>query len=187
MPALGPKLQDIAARQLALDGDRRFAVAHRGDAADQHAAVVGPPVAHDVVAALALEVGRREPARERLGEHAALLVGGAHVLPRVLVPVGSGALRARRLSGQHAIQNGTVHRSHRMHVVGRLHAALQLERRGARAHELWQQVDRAQIARREQVLARRRQRALARRVQLVREAAGLGAHAAVGGAPADQR
>ena len=175
-----PKLQHIAFMQLFFGGDGRHPVARVGHAAHENTAVVGAPVAHDVVAALAREVRGGEAARECLLERAALVAGSAHggILP----------YRARRARGQHAVEHYPVGGRHRVHVVGGLHAPLYLERGGAGRHQLGHEVDGAEILRREQVLARRRQLLALRAVaQLVGKPARLGTQAPVRRAAADHR
>ena len=197
MPLVRPELQHVAARKRALGGDGGHPVLHGGHTPHEHAAVVRTTVAHDVVAAFALEIRRGEPARERLGERAALVVGGAHgrvVCPGAPVRTAFGSVHIRTAfasripRGEHAVEHGAVDAHDREHVVGRLHAALDLERGHARAHQLGQQVDRAQILRREQMIARRGEVFPLRLVvQRVGKPARLGAQAAVRRAPADER
>lgn len=92
-----------------------------GRAAAQHrahdlAAVVGTLIAHHLVARGAVLIGVRKVAVKAALELA--LAGGFLVL-------GNGG------SGQHVINLMTIHVDDGMHVIGRLHAALELERRGA--------------------------------------------------------
>ena len=92
-----------------------------GQAAAQHrahnlAAVVGALVAHHLVARGAILVGVRKVAVKAALELA--LAGGILIL------------RGRNI-GQHVINLMTIHVDDGIHVIGRLHAALELERRGA--------------------------------------------------------
>ena len=92
------------------------------------------------------------------------------------------------MRGQHAVEHRPVGGRHREHVVGGLHAPLYLERGGTGCHQLGHEVDGAEILRREQVLARRRQLlALCAVAQLVGKPARLGAQAPVRRAAADHR
>ena len=91
-----------------------------GRAAAQHrahnlAAVVGTLVAHHLVARGAVLIGMRKVAVEAAFELA--LAGGFLVL-------GNGG------SGQHVVDLMTIHIDDGVHVIGRLHAALELERCG---------------------------------------------------------
>ena len=92
-----------------------------GRAAAQHrahdlAAVVGALVTHHLVTRGAVLVGVRKVTVKAALELA--LAGGFLVL-------GNGG------SGQHVINLMTIHVDDGIHVIGRLHAALELERRGA--------------------------------------------------------
>ena len=92
-----------------------------GRAAAQHrahdlAAVVGTLIAHHLVARGAVLIGVRKVAVKAALELA--LAGGFLVL-------GNGG------SGQHVINLMTIHVDDGIHVIGRLHAALELERRSA--------------------------------------------------------
>ena len=92
-----------------------------GRAAAQHrahdlAAVVGTLIAHHLVARGAVLIGVRKVAVEAALELA--LAGGFLVL-------GNGG------SGQHVVNFVTIHINDGVHVIGRLHAALEFERRGA--------------------------------------------------------
>ena len=197
MPLVRPELQHVAARKRALGGDGGHPVLHGGHTPHEHAAIVRTTVAHDVVAAFALEIRRGEPTRERLGERAALVVGGAHgrvVCPGAPVRTAFGSVHIRTAfasripRGEQAVEHGAVDAHDREHVVGRLHAAFYLERGHARAHQLGQQANRTQILRREQMITRRREVFPLRLVvQRVGKPARLGAQAAVRRAPADER
>ena len=131
-----PELQHVARCERPLGRDGGDAVLRRRHATHEHAAVVRAPVAHDVVAALVLQVGRGEPAGERLSQGAMLVFGGPHVLAA-----------SRSALGQRAIEYGAVRLRDGEHVLGRLHATLDLERRDARFHQFGQQVDGAQVLR----------------------------------------
>ena len=90
--------------------------------------------------------------------------------------VGGNRRRPRRARFEHAIEHSPIGAGDSQHVVRRLHAPLDLERCCTRLDELGQQIDRAQIPRREQVISGRRQIRSARHIaQFVRQATGLGA------------
>ena len=142
-----------------------------GQAAAQHrthdlAAVVGTLVAHHLVARGAVLIGVRKVAVKAALELA--LAGGFLVL-------GHGG------SGQHVVNFVTVHIDDGVHIIGRLHAALELERRGAGIIQAADELRGIGVARAQRALATGRgERATVLVDQLVGQAAGLGAHAAVG-------
>ena len=75
----------------------------------------------------------------------------------------------------------TIHIDDGVHVIGRLHAALELERRGAGVIQTTHELRGIGVARAQRALATGRgERATVLVDQLVGQAAGLGAHAAVG-------
>ena len=175
MPLPRPELEHVAWVDFPLGGNRRYAVLHVGDAADERASVVRALIAHDVVAAIAFQVRGGEPARERLFERAALFRGRFR----------RGDFARDRV---HAVEHAAINRCHCGDVVGRFHAALDLKRRDPRSREVGQKVGRAEVLRGKKVLAGGIERvALGRVVQLVGKAAGLGAQAPVRRAPADHR
>ena len=89
-------------------------------------------------------------------------------------------LRGRNI-GQHVINLMTIHVDDGVHVIGRLHAALEFERRGAGVIQTANKLRRVGVARAQRALATGRgERAAVLVDQLVRQATGLGAHAAVG-------
>ena len=177
VPLVRPEFQHVAGRERTLGRDGGGAVLRRQHAPHEHAAVVRAAVAHDVVAALVFQVGRGEAARERLGQRGMLVVGSPHGLAALLGPLG-----------QRPVEHGAVRLRDREHVLGRLHAALDLERGHTRVHELRKQVDGAQVLRGQQVLAGGR-KVLAQRhvVQRVGQTARLRAQPAVRRAAADER
>ena len=157
-------------RALVLSGDGRYAVTRFGHAADKGAAIVGALIAHDVVPTLTFKIRRGEPARERLLERAALVLRRA-------------SRRSRALLRIHPIEHAAVHRHDGRHVIGRFHAALDLKRRNADSRQIGKQIDRAEVLRREQMLAWRRKRlSLGSIVQFVGQAARLRAQTSIGGA-----
>ena len=130
------------------------------------AAVVGALIAHHLVARAPVLVGAREVAVE-----------GALELARAQVAL----VRRDRTSRQDVVQLVAVGVHHGEHVVGRLHAALELEGVRAGLEQVGEQVDRVVVARAERALAPRCADGSALLVQqLVGQAARLRAHAAVG-------
>ena len=142
-----------------------------GQTAAQHraydlAAVVGSLVTHHLVARGAVLIGVRKVAVKATLELA--LAGGLLVL-------GHGG------SGQHIVNFVTVHIDDGVHVIGRLHAALELERCGAGVIQTANKLRSVGVARAQRALATGRgERAAVLVDQLVRQATGLSAHAAVG-------
>ena len=142
-----------------------------GQAAAQHrthdlAAVVGTLVAHHLVARGAVLIGVRKVAVKAALELA--LAGGFLVL-------------SHGGSGQHVVNLATVHVDDGVHVIGRLHTALELERCGAGIIQAADELRGIGVARAQRALATGRgERATVLVDQLVGQAAGLGAHAAVG-------
>ena len=142
-----------------------------GQTAAQHrahnlAAVVGALVAHHLVARGTVLIGVRKVAVKATLELA--LASG------VLVFIYGDP-------GQHIVNLMTVHVDDGIHVIGGLHAALELERCGAGVIQTANKLRRVGVARAQRALATGRgERAAVFVDQLVRQAAGLGAHAAVG-------
>ena len=168
----------VAATVLALDLGARA----REDLAHELAAVVRTLVAHELVARGAAQVGVGEVTVEGTLEPTGDL--GAH---------GGGAELGR--GSRHALANGAglEHRVDLLavgahdapHVVGRLHAALDLERAHAGVHEGGHAAGRAGVLGAQRPRAARRADVGALLVhQLVEQAAGLGTQAAVGAAAA---
>ena len=165
-----PELEDIADRELMLGGDGRYAVARFCHTTDEGAAIVRTLIAHDVVSALTFKIRRGEPAGESLLKRTAFVLGWASRRKCALLRI-------------HPVEHATVHQHDSRHVIGRLHTALDLKRRDVGSRQIGKQIDRAEVLRREQMLARRRKRvSLGSIVQFVGQAARLRAQAAVGGA-----
>ena len=163
--------------ELGFGVDEHQALAHLGNTARKHTAIVGAPVAHDLVAALAFQIRCGEPTREGLGKDVHLLFGRAkgRIVGRndvIDALTGNGSL--------HPVDNGAVHAHYRLHVLGRFHAPLHLQRGNARLQKLGDEVRRAQVLRRKQVLTRSVEvLAQSAVMELVRQTASLGATAAV--------
>ena len=68
MTLVRPEFKDITHSDFLIGGNSRLAIAHRCNAPDEHAAIVGAPVAHDFVAAMAFKVGGGEAAGECFGQ-----------------------------------------------------------------------------------------------------------------------
>ena len=136
-------------------------------APDEHPAVIRPPIAHDFVSAMVFEVSGREASRERLRKPPAPL-----------------ALFLFR----HAVERVPVHRRYLVHIVGRFHAALDFQRGDSGFHEVVEQVYRAEVLRRQKVLALGGQRAFpVITMQFVGQPACLGAQSPVCRSTADHR
>ena len=169
---LDPEVDLVAEAKLAaeLHGDDALIPVVGRDAADEQAAVVRAAVAHHRLAGAALEVSHREVAVEDLREVVALFLRDGVALARIM---GVDGLAVGAHDGRD--------------VLGALHAALDLERRDARLDEVGDDVNRAEVARREQVRAR----LVAEHVlpllidERVGQAAGLRTAAAVAAAAAD--
>ena len=142
-----------------------------GQAAAEHrahdlAAVVGALVTHHLVTRGAVLVGVRKVTVKAALELA--LTGGFLVL------------RGRNI-GQHIVNLMTIHVDDGIHVIGSLHAALELERCGAGVIQTANKLRSVGVARAQRALATGGgERAAVLVDQLVGQAAGLGAHAAVG-------
>ena len=184
VPLARPEFQHITLGQGLGRAQQRLPVLHLIDAPQKQAAVVGALITHDIVAALALEIGGSEAAGERLGQTGVRIAIGR----RGHHGRKSGLFGRRRdTGGQSLVQRLTVHRRDSRHVLGRLHAALDFQREHPGIHQLVDDIDGAQILGRQQVIARRRQVLLHRCVaQLVGQPARLGAHAAVGRTAANE-
>ena len=170
-PLRRPDLEPVAHVQLLGRVDADQAVAKAGDASDRDAAVVGALVAHHGVAALAGEKRRGKAPAERLCKLALLVLGcpiRCCILPRAVERL---AVRAR--DGRD--------------VLGRLHPALDLEGGDARVDELRKDLDAAQVARAQQVLAHIGELLAVFVHEGIRQATRLRAQTAVGAAPADER
>ena len=138
------------------------------DRAHELAAVVGALVAHHLVARRAVLVGVREVAVEA---------------PLELTLAGCIVLRTQRAAGQGVVELLAVDVDDGVDVVGRLHAALELERGGAGVDERLDHLRGVGVARAERTLASGGGDACALLVhELIGQTAGLGAHAAVRGA-----
>ena len=114
-----------------------------GRAAAQHrahdlAAVVGTLIAHHLVARGAVLIGVRKVAVKAALELA---------LAGVFLVLGNGG------SGQHVINLMTIHVDDGIHVIGRLHAALELERRGAGVIQTANKLRSVGVARAQRALA----------------------------------
>ena len=165
--ALAPAVRAAASHQCVLQ------LAGRDDLAHQLAAVVGALVAHHLVAGAAPEVGVREVAVEDATQRAVARSVGARVL------LATGVKRVERTA---------VGRDHGVHVVWRLHAALDLERGHARVGKLGKVINNAIVLGAERPRAAGGLDCVALLVhQVVRQAARLRAEAAVGRAPAGKR
>ena len=55
MTLVRPEFKDITHSDFLIGGNSRLAIAHRCNAPDEHAAIVGAPLAHDFVAAMAFK------------------------------------------------------------------------------------------------------------------------------------
>ena len=170
-PVLGPYLEQVAS-QNRLRGLYPHAPAREaGHAPDGHPAVVGALAAHQLGSAHAGEVSTRETAGERLGHLRALVVCRGKALGRLAGPVERGAVGSR----------------HAGDVLGRFHTSLDFERRNTCRHEAGQHVERVQVLGREQKLAVCGDGAPVCVHERIRQAARLGAHAAIRAAPAHHR
>ncbi len=167
----GPDLDRVFRIDLRIEVDAGRVAAVRGDAAHQHTPIVGAAVAHHVVAALASQVRLGESSAERLFEYRHLAVTNL-----VLLRVRVGTIECR-----------AVHAGDERHVLGALHAPLDLERRDPRPKQLGQHRDAREVLRRQQMCSGRRQRGALRVDQLVGQPAWLGAQTPVGRTRADQR
>ena len=96
----------------------------------------------------------------------------------------SGAVEARGKAGPRLVHGLTIGACGQRHIIGVLVAAFDLERGEADAHDLRDLAQRIEIARREQVARIAERSSPAIHDQLVGQAAGLRALAAVGAAPA---
>lgn len=169
---LDPEVDLVAEAEAAaeLHGDDAAVPVVGRDAADEQATVVRAAVAHHRLARASLKVGRREVAVEDLREIVALFLRDGIALARIVRVDGLAV-------GAHDGRD----------VLGALHATLDLERRDAGLDEVGDDIDRAEVARREQVGAG----LVAEHVlpllvdERVRQAAGLRAAAAVAAAAAD--
>ena len=68
MTLVRPEFEDVARDDFLIGDNSRLAIAHRRNAPDEHAAIVGAPVAHDFVIAMAFKVGSGEAAGECFGQ-----------------------------------------------------------------------------------------------------------------------
>ncbi len=175
----------------------------RDDAARESAAVVRLAVTDHRAAGAAFEVSRREIAIKNLCEAVVLLlrrskfVGAparrhgvriglacrGHPLPFGPSPLDEGG----RMSRKHPVKHGAVRLDDGRDVFRLLHAAFDFKRRDADLHELRQEVKRIEVFRREQEIAGRvSEHVLPCNIyERIRQAAGLGAAAAVAAAAAD--
>ncbi|OQB92401.1 MAG: hypothetical protein BWX86_01839 [Verrucomicrobia bacterium ADurb.Bin122] len=142
-----------------------------GDAAEEDAALGAEAAVGELLVVVATEPAGVEAARERHLE---------------LVAVARGRGGGRVGGGAGAVEGLAVHARDAGDVLRGFEAALDLERGDAEAHELGQQVDAGEVLRAEQVFAVAERDELPIAEELVRQAAGLGALAAVGGAAAER-
>ena len=170
-----PEFEHVAFMELFRRVDRNFPPARERNASHEDAAIVRPTVAHDVVAAFALEVCRSKSTGERLGKRLHLLFRRTNRRVGLSVSV-------------HAVEHRAINRDDRMHVFGRLHAPFDLQRINPYSRKHSKQIYRAEVFGGKEMLARCLERfALMERtvVKLVGKAARLRAHAAIGGAAAN--
>ena len=64
---IGPELDQIANMQLGFGVDEHQAFTHLGNTTNEHTAIIRASIAHDFIAALALQVSRGKPTRESFG------------------------------------------------------------------------------------------------------------------------
>ena len=171
--------------QLGFGIDEYQALTYLGNTTNEHTTIVRAPIAHDLIATLALQVSRSEPARECFGKDVHLLLacaklGSIRRNNRVNAVTGNSRFNA--------VDHRTVHPYYSLHVFRRFHATFDFERSHTRLQELGNEVCRAQVFRRKQMLAWSIEGfAQGAIVQLVWQTARLGTTAAIGGTTAHQR
>ena len=125
MTAIGPEFDQVASMKLGFGINEYQAFTHLCNTANKHTAIVRTSIAHDLVAALALQVSRGKSARESLGKGVHLFFACAKLWS---IGCNNGIDAVTGNSRFNAIDNRTVHSHNSLYIFRRFHAALDFQR-----------------------------------------------------------